>query len=97
MENLLEEVKVLVAEIIPVAKKAVCLNSNFESDLGVADRIAFSVGIIAAIEEKFGISISEALASEIETVDDLLIVVECLKRIKEIERQKEVMIKWKCF
>lgn len=81
MENLFEEVKGVIAESIPIDRDSICLNSNFENDLGVTDRIAFSIDVIAQIEENFGISISETLAGEVETVDDLLIVVECLTRL----------------
>ena len=69
-----ERVINIVSEQLSVAKDKIILTSHFENDLG-ADSLDF-VELIMALEEEFDVEISDEVADCIETVGDVIVVVD---------------------
>ena len=77
IENIQEEVINVLSESLNIDKSKIQLKSDIVDDLG-ADSLD-SVEIIMALEERFGISITDEEAIDIKTVEDLVNKVEKLK------------------
>ena len=77
IENIQEEVINVLSESLNIDKLKIQLKSDIVDDLG-ADSLD-SVEIIMALEERFGISITDEEAIDIKTVEDLVNKVEKLK------------------
>ena len=75
--NIEEGVISVIAESLNIDKSKIQMKSNIIDDLG-ADSLD-SVEIIMALEEKFGISITDADAEGIRTVEQL---------VKKVEEKK---------
>jgi len=65
-DNLIEEVKLIIAEVAECKPKEIGLDTNFYKDLGI-DSIK-AVEILVAIEKKFSVSIRDEQIGEITTV-----------------------------
>lgn len=76
--NIEEGVISVIAESLNIDKSKIQMKSNIIDDLG-ADSLD-SVEIIMALEEKFGISITDADAEGIRTVEQL---------VKKVEEKKK--------
>ena len=69
MENIEQRVKKIVAEQLGVAEADIKIESSFVDDLG-ADSLD-TVELVMALEEEFGIEISDEDAEKIQTVGDV--------------------------
>lgn len=76
-ENIQEEVINVLSESLDIDKSKIQLKSNIVDDLG-ADSLD-CVEVIMALEEIFGIAITDQEAEDIKTVEDLVNKVETLK------------------
>ena len=74
MSNIKDEVISLVSEHLGYDKDKITLKSNIIDDLG-ADSLD-SVEVIMALEEKYGIQITDADAEHIKTVGELIKLIE---------------------
>ena len=71
MENTIEEkIKNIIIEQLGVDPEQVTLNASFIDDLG-ADSLD-TVELVMAIEEEFGVEISDEAAEKAQTVSDLI-------------------------
>ena len=70
MDNIVERVKKIVAEQLGVNEADIKNESSFVDDLG-ADSLDL-VELIMAMEEEFGIEISDEDAENIQTVQDVV-------------------------
>jgi acyl carrier protein len=68
--SILERIQLIVADLLNVEPERVVPSANFTEDLG-ADSLDV-VELVMAIEEEFGLEIDDRIASEIETVQDVL-------------------------
>jgi acyl carrier protein len=68
--NILKRIQLIVADLLNVEPDQVTPSANFTEDLG-ADSLDV-VELVMAIEEEFGLEIDDRIASEIETVQDVL-------------------------
>ena len=68
MEELIEEVKEIIAEKLSVDKEDITLDKSFTADLG-ADSLD-TVELIMEFEKKFGITIPDEVSETIHTVGD---------------------------
>lgn len=68
--SILERIQLIVADLLNVEPEEVIPSANFTEDLG-ADSLDV-VELVMAIEEEFGLEIDDLIASEIETVQDIL-------------------------
>lgn len=70
MENIQERVTQIVVEQLDVKPEDVVDDAHFENDLG-ADSLD-SVELVMAVEEEFGIEISDADAERMKKVKDVI-------------------------
>jgi acyl carrier protein len=68
--SILERIQLIVADLLNVEPEQVVPSANFTEDLG-ADSLDV-VELVMAIEEEFALEIDDRIASEIETVQDVL-------------------------
>jgi acyl carrier protein len=68
MEELIEEVKEIIAEKLSVDKEDITLDKSFTADLG-ADSLD-TVELIMEFEKKFNITIPDEVSETIHTVGD---------------------------
>lgn len=73
-ETISQQVMELVSKQVDMPEERISLDSNFETDLGY-DSLAL-VEFTMAIEEQFGISVPDEVASEIKTVRQAIDVIE---------------------
>jgi len=78
MEELINEVKDIIAEKLSIDKEEITLDKSFTADLG-ADSLD-TVELIMEFEKRFGVSIPEEDSESIQTVGDV---------IKDIEEHKK--------
>jgi len=69
-EAILAQVRTIITDVVDVDPDAIQLQANLREDLR-ADSLA-SVEIVMALEDAFGIEISEDRASQLRTVSDLV-------------------------
>lgn len=75
MEKTIEErVKTIIAEQLNIAIETVTADANFINDLG-ADSLD-TVELVMAVEEEFGVEISDEDAEKAQTVADLIKFIE---------------------
>lgn len=74
MSDLLEKVKSIIAEQLNVDESEVTPEAHFIDDLG-ADSLD-TVELVMALEEEFGIEISDEDAEKIQTVGDVIKYIE---------------------
>ena len=82
MQNIEEEIKTLIAEIIEKGPDEVTPEAKFFEDLGVDSMMALE--ILAAIEKKYKISIPEEKLAQLTTLNETIAVA------KEYLAKKEV-------
>ncbi len=82
MQNIEEEIKTLIAEIIEKDPNEVTPEAKFFEDLGVDSMMALE--ILAAIEKKYKISIPEEKLAQLTTLNETIAVA------KEYLAKKEV-------
>ena len=68
--SILQRIQLIVADLLNVEPEQVVPSANFTEDLG-ADSLDV-VELVMAIEEEFSLEIDDRIASEIETVQDVL-------------------------
>lgn len=78
MSDIETKVKKVVVEQLDIDPKRVLLESNFANDLG-ADSLD-RVELVMALEEEFGIEISDEKAESLVTVGDAIKFVETLEK-----------------
>lgn len=69
-ESVFDGVKTVILEATSVTESAVHLDASIREDLG-ADSLD-SIEIVMALEDKFGVQLSEEAAEKIRTVNDLV-------------------------
>jgi acyl carrier protein len=74
MSDLLEKVKSIIAEQLNVDESEVTPEAHFIDDLG-ADSLD-TVELVMALEEEFGVEISDEDAEKIQTVGDVIKYIE---------------------
>ena len=74
MSDLLEKVKSIIAEQLSVDEAEVTPEAHFIDDLG-ADSLD-TVELVMALEEEFGVEISDEDAEKIQTVGDVIKYIE---------------------
>ncbi len=72
-----EQIQVVIAEELDVSKDDVTKEANILNDLG-ADSLDV-VELIMALEESFGVEISDEKAQSLKTVQDVLDYIESVK------------------
>ncbi len=72
--NVFETVKEKILEEIKVAPEKVTLEANLADDLGADSMDA--VNVVMALEDEFNISISDEVAQEFKTVNDVVKYIE---------------------
>jgi acyl carrier protein len=73
-----DKVKSIIVEQLGVAESEVTPNAHFIDDLG-ADSLD-TVELVMALEEEFGIEISDEDAEKIQTVQDVINFIDKLKK-----------------
>ena len=76
--EILDKVKSIVAEQLAVEESAITMEAHFIDDLG-ADSLD-TVELVMALEEEFGIEISDEDAEKIQKVEDVIKFIEKLKK-----------------
>jgi acyl carrier protein len=76
--EILDKVKSIVAEQLAVEESAITMEAHFIDDLG-ADSLD-TVELVMALEEEFGIEISDEDAEKIQKVEDVVKFIEKLKK-----------------
>ena len=79
-ENLEEEIKSLIAEIIEVEPSQINLNTHFVKDLGIDSMMALE--ILAAVEKKYKIRIPEGYLPKMATLAEVTAVAREMMKIK---------------
>ncbi|MBO4645875.1 MAG: acyl carrier protein [Bacteroidales bacterium] len=74
MEELINEVKDIIAEKLSIDKEEITLDKSFTADLG-ADSLD-TVELIMEFEKRFGVSIPEEDSESIQTVGDVIKYIE---------------------
>ncbi|MGB9613516.1 MAG: acyl carrier protein, partial [Candidatus Margulisiibacteriota bacterium] len=72
-DQLVEEIKELVAKVIKIPKEKITLEANLFTDLGVDSLLG--VEIFAALDKKYGISVPEDKLRNITTLKDMVALV----------------------
>ena len=75
-EELYKEIKSLVAKVIKIPEEKIDANANFFTELGVDSLLG--VEILAALDKKYGIDIPEEKTRTINTLNDVINLVEKL-------------------
>lgn len=69
-DNLEKEIRTLVAEILEVAESKIALEARFVEELGMDSMMALE--ILAAVEKKFKIKISEEYLTKVTSVKSMV-------------------------
>ena len=76
--QLLDEIKSLVAKIIKVPEDKIDVNANLFTDLGVDSLLGME--IFAALDKKYGIEVPEEKLRDVNTLNDIVALVRQLKK-----------------